>query len=342
MGLRKSQSTVFDVAAQAGVSIKTVSRVVNNEPNVRTATRDKVVSAINELGYEPNAAARGLSGKRSYALGLIYENPREFSYVGAVLKSALSACEELGYSLLLRPVTLPGQDLVPEVRKFVLQTRVDAIMLTAPVVDNPEVRQALDELQVPTAFIGPSLRTASGVNVFCDDRQASYDMTAHLIALGHRRIAFVKGHPDHSVSLKRLMGYQQALTDAGLPLRADWVTQGYFSFESGVTAAASLLEKTDRPTVIIASNDDMAAGVIFEARERGLNVPADLSVTGFDDTPLASHTWPPLTTIRQPIEAMTEHATRSLIARLQRPDQKASSLHFDCKVIIRGSSGPPL
>jgi LacI family transcriptional regulator len=333
-----SKSTIFDVAALSGVSIKTVSRVVNNEPNVREKTREKVQAAIAKLKYQPNAAARGLSGKRSFTIGLIYENPHEFSYVGAVLNGALHACEEEGYSLVLRPLTLPDPDLIQRVRAFVSQARLDGIVLPPPLADDAALLKELARLKIPCATLSPREAIEGTVSVMCEEEQASYELTNYVIEQGHELIGFIKGHPDHSATAKRLAGYRRALKDHGLEYSARRVKQGYFDFDSGKKCAAALLELEPSPTVVIASNDDMAAGVIFEAQERGLTVPQDLSVVGFDDTPLASHIWPTLTTVRQPIEQMADTATRMLITALRGNDDMPASASYQCEVVKRNST----
>ena len=330
--------TIFEVAEQAGVSIKTVSRVVNNEPNVRQATRDKVQDAVRRLRYRPNAAARSLSGRRSWMLGLVYENPHEFSYMKDVLDGALSACEEREYSLLLRPLTLPSQDLVEHIERFVTQARVEGIILPAPMGDIPDLLRLLRKMEIPFAAIAPKAPATGQVNILCEDQEASLSLTEFLIERGHRAIGFIKGDPDHGAADKRFAGYRQALRRHGIRYVERLVRQGYFDFDSGKTAAAELLDLPEAPTAIIASNDDMAAGVLWEARQRGLSIPGDLSVVGFDDTPLASRLWPPLTTVRQPIKEMAETAARLLMDRLNGKAAHLPTAPFPCEIVVRESA----
>lgn len=337
----RTKATIFDVAEHSGVSIKTVSRVVNNEPNVRNKTREKVQAAIAKLDYQPNAAARGLSGRRSFTIGLIYENPNEFSYVGALLNGALHACEEEGYSLVLRPLTLPDPDLVQRVSAFAAQARLDGIVLPPPLADDKALLEELARLDIPCATLSPKVAHEGTISVMCEEEQASFELTTYVLEQGHEIIGFIKGHPEHGASDRRLAGYRRALKAHGVEYEAKRVKQGYFDFESGKKNGAKLLELEPRPTVIIASNDDMAAGVIFEAQERGLAVPQDLSVVGFDDTPLASHIWPTLTTVRQPIEQMADSATRMLINLLRGNRDVPSSESYQCEVVKRNSTTAP-
>ena len=337
-GTRTGKVTIFDVAARAGVSIKTVSRVVNDEANVREQTREKVLAAVRALRYKPNAAARALSGNRSRVVGLVYENAQEFGYTQNVLNGALAACEARGYALLLCPLRLPNADIVERVRDFAADARVEGIVLPAPIGDVPEVTGLLSGLQIPFAAIAPRQPLPGEINVACGDREATLALTEYLLRQGHRRIGFILGHPDHGASAERFAGYREALDARGVAFSPELVRQGYFDFASGKEAAGALLGLATPPTAIIASNDDMAAGVLFEARERGLSVPEDLSITGFDDTQIASRVWPSLTTARQPIAGMAETATTLLIERLNGEPAESPERPFECELIIREST----
>lgn len=335
-----TKPTIFNVADLAGVSIKTVSRVVNDEPNVQEKTRKKVQSAIKKLGYRPNLSARGLSGKRSYVIGLIYENPQEFSYVKDVLDGALAECEAQGYSLVLKPVTLAEGGVNEDIRRFATQTRMDGVLLPPPIGDLPGIEALLNEFDLPCAQLTPMTRISDSIVVTCDDELSSFELTRYVIGLGHERIGFVRGHPDHRASHDRYHGYERALEEASLPLVPELVRQGYFDFESGRAAAAELLQLSDCPTAIIASNDDMAAGVLHEAHEEGVAVPGALSVAGFDDTIISGRTWPPLTTVRQPIRDMTRMAASRLIERIKGQVEENEPPEFHCEVVERSSTGP--
>jgi LacI family transcriptional regulator len=333
-----SKVTIFDVAERASVSIKTVSRVVNREPNVRDETREKVLRAIADLDYRPNAAARGLSSKRSYVIGLIYENADEFSYMKDVLNGALKVCEASGFSLLLRPLTLPNPLLKNQVKQFLVEANIAGVVLPPPIGDIEDVRTTLKEVGVPYTTISPKREGAEVASVHCNDERATFALTEFLLAQGHERIGFIKGHPDHVASQDRLRGYQLALRAHGVKTTAKLVKQGYFDFDSGRQAAGKLLDLNEPPSAILASSDDMAAGAIFEARERKLSIPEDVSIVGFDDTPVASRLWPPLTTVRQPIMEMAESATGLLIKHLQGEEIRNPDSAFDCELVIRESS----
>ena len=330
-------ATIREVAHRAGVSIKTVSRVLNNEPNVRPETRKRVQKAVSDLDYEPLPAARGLAGRRTFSIGLLYENPHEFSYIHRLLEGAYAACEAKGHALLLRPCTA---DLTPAtVRQFVRQTRVDGVLLTAPIADRSDVTSLLASSGVVFAQISPREINPDWTSVGPDDAAASRALTQHVLALGHRRIAFIKGDPKHGASHKRLAGHLSCLRDQGLEADPALIVEGNFDFDSGRRGLAALWQLPAPPTAVIACNDDTAAGVVVAAHERGIGVPGMLSVAGFDDSPTATHTWPALTTVRQPIAAIGFRATELLISTIG--GEPARQETFDCDLVSRASMARP-
>ena len=337
MRAKSSGATIREVAQHAGVSIKTVSRVVNNEPNVRPATRERVVNAISALDYEPHPAARGLAGHRTFSIGLLYENPHEFSYIHKLLEGAYAACEASGYALMLRPC---NEDPTPAlVRQFARQTRVDGLLLTAPIADRPDVISLLVESGIAFALISPRESNPDWISVNPDDVEAGRALTEHVLSLGHRRIGFVKGDAKHGASDRRLAGHLGCLRDHGLEVDPVLIVAGRFDFESGRRGFHVLWQVPNRPTAIIACNDDTAAGVVVAAHESGVDVPDQLSVAGFDDSPTATHTWPALTTVRQPIAAIASRATELLIAGLA--DEPPRQEIFPCDLVTRASMAEP-
>jgi LacI family transcriptional regulator len=231
-----------------------------------------------------------------------------------IQKGCWDVCHENGIRLLAQPVDVADPRVGDQVRGLVSETHVDGIILSSPVTDCDPVLRALESMDVPFVRISPGTNHALTSSVFMDDAQAADDMTTHLINAGHRRIGFIKGHTNHMASDDRLFGYRRALDRVGIPFEPHLVVDGEFDFDSGVRSARALLDLPDRPTAIFASNDDMAAGVLAVAHDRRINVPAELSVAGFDDTTLARTVWPPLTTIRQPMGELARTATEILIA----------------------------
>ncbi len=330
------KATITDVASLAGVSIKTVSRVINREANVREETRAKVLAAAQTLDYQPNQSARGLAGSRSFSIGMLYTNPEEFGYVKDNLFGAFSACRDAGYALLLHPCE-ETPDL-QEVRRFIRQTGVDGLILAAPLCDHAALLALLKEIDMPFAQIAPTQTASGACSVQCEEYDACYALTDYLLDLGHTRIGFIKGDPEHGSSERRYAGFRASMKAHHVSLDRSLVRQGHYDFESGRRCTNKLLDMAEPPTAIMASNDDMAAGVLFAAHERGIDVPNTLSVTGFDDTLTARHSWPPLTTVSQPIVDMSYAAAEMLIATLGAQGEKVKQKSFSCDVVIRGST----
>ncbi|MEO6340856.1 MAG: LacI family DNA-binding transcriptional regulator [Caulobacteraceae bacterium] len=330
--------TINDVAALAGVSIKTVSRVLNREPYVRAEVRERVQRAAETLKYKPNFAARALAGSRAYVLGLYYDNPSP-DYVNGVQFGAMRGCRAGGYHLLVEQIEGDGAVSREQVETALSAVRMDGVILSPPVCDRPEVLDALDRRGMRYVRIAPAAEFERSPYVYMDDRQAAYDMTVHLQKLGHERIGFVKGHAEHSASPLRHQGFLAAMADAGLLVRPEWVHSGNFSFRSGVGAGERLLNLPDPPTAVFASNDDMALGVMTVANRMQLGLPKALSVAGFDDSPIAQVVWPQLTTIRQPVAEMAFEAASMLIEGVAQGAETTGRL-LDFELVVRGSTGP--
>ncbi len=307
------RSNIRDVAARAGVAVKTVSRVLNGHPYVSTDTRERVEEAMRALEFRPSIAARILSGAKSNQIALIYDNHSPY-YMFQIQTGCWSRCQKDGIRLLAQPVDVADLRVGEQVRGLVSETHVDGIILSSPVTDCEPVLRALEMMDVPFVRISPGTNHALTSSVFMDDAQAADDMTTHLINHGHRRIGFIKGHPSHRASDDRLFGYRRALDRAGIAYEPQLVAEGTFDFDSGVQAAGVFLDLAEPPTAIFAANDDMAAGVLAVAHDRGIDLPARLSVAGFDDTTLARTVWPPLTTIHQPMFDLAYTATDILIS----------------------------
>lgn len=333
-----SRARIEDVAAAAGVSIKTVSRVMNREPNVRPETRQRVMLAAETLRYTPQASARSLAGNRSFNIALVYNNPSD-NYIMGVISGVLDTCACEQYHLMLSPAALETESLLASVDELMARSRPDGLILTPPLTDEPALLDRLTELAIPFARISPK-HARDGVSVAMDEPRAAEQMVEHLVALGHRRIAHIAGHPAHGASAWRLEGYRSGLARAGIRFDPALVAQGAFSFESGVIAAKQLLDLSPIPTAIFAANDDMAAGVLYVAHERGLRLPQDLSVCGFDDTPIARQLFPSLTTIHQPTREMGRIVTQTLLTYLRDP-RPAAAYRVAHTLMVRQSTGRP-
>jgi LacI family transcriptional regulator len=333
-------TTIRDVAKRAGVSVKTVSRVINDEPLVRPRTRACVQEAMQELGYTPNVLAQHLARGRSMVILLLF-NDATWAYLGNVVRGCLAVARSAGYSIIMHqfePAEVCAQQLVLE---MVAQRRVDGLLFTPPCDNAPDLLEDLRRRNVPHVRLTPHDRECPLPYVTADDRGGARDATRYLVTLGHRRIGFIVGNPAHSASHERLVGFREVVAECGLPFDAQLVPTGDWSFHSGIACARELLALRPRPTAIFASNDDMAAGVLSVARELGLIVPQDLSVIGFDDIPLAWEVSPPLTTVRQPIMDMARLACRLLIDAMTGRQIEALHHELPTELIVRESTGPP-
>jgi LacI family transcriptional regulator len=333
------RASIHEVASRAGVSIKTVSRVLNREPYVTQQTRERVLKAVSDLAYRPNVFARSLASERSFLLGLLFDNPSA-AYVAGVQFGALGQCREEGYHLIVEVLEVGDADVGERVKSLVQESALNGVILTPPLCDSREVLEALTRARTPFVRIAPDRPLPGAPQVSIDDKQAAYDMTAYLIGLGHRRIGFVRGHPGHGAAYLRYEGYCAALRAHRIEVRPELCVQGYFSYQSGMEAAEQLLGLAKRPTAIFASNDDMAAGVLSVAHKFNLKVPGDLSVAGFDDSLICQVIWPRLTTCRQPIAEMAAAAV-SMLARRAEGQGMEPAQRLDHKLIPRESTGPP-
>ncbi|ADG11535.1 LacI family DNA-binding transcriptional regulator [Caulobacter segnis] len=344
--------TIYDVAARAGVSIKTVSRVMNKEPNVRPAMRDRVLQAAGELGYSPNLSARSLAGSRSFVIAVFvdaaltidhWRSERGADYLSRIQLGATLECREAGYHLLIELIDHEGPQVRQEVAALLAALKPDGVILTPPSSDNAVVLELLDKAGTPHVRVGPERAEGLGPRVHMDDVAAAREMTEHLIGLGHRRIGFIIGEPRYGASQARREGYLAAMAAHDLPVSDGWVRQGDFTFQSGMAEAKALLALPDRPTAIFASNDDMALGCVAAIAEAGLMTPGDVSVAGFDDSPSARFSRPQLTTVRQPVAEMSSVAAKLLITRAKtnEPADRPQDLLLPFELIHRASTAPP-
>lgn len=334
-----SKITITDVAEHAGVSIKTVSRVLNREPNVSPETRKRVEQAIASLRYAPNPYARGLAGNRAFVIGLLYDNPCS-SYVIDIQRGALKVCQREHHDLLIHPCNFESSDLAAEVGPLLRQSKVDGFLLTPPLSDHKSLLAALRATDAPFTRVSPGDHAEAERSVFTNDRESCAEMTAYLVSLGHTSIAFIIGDPNHKAVAERYRGYADGLKSAGLPLDPRLVKQGFNTFQSGMQCGLEFLQEDSRPTAIFASNDEMAIGVMRVAHQAGLRIPADLSVVGFDDIPMGQHLFPALTTIRQPVEALAMKATELLLDQLRDAPVAKDLRVLESVIQIRESTGP--
>ena len=338
-------TTIKDVAELARVSQMTVSRVLNDQGAVKDTTRKRVLAAIRELKYRPNVMARNLAGRTGLFIGLIYRNP-SYGYLSEFLLGALDTCRHMGHYLIVEePLVDDNMVDIEQIEKRFLDMSIQALIVVPPLSDDPKLIDTLERTGISFVCVSPKLGEYAGPSVRMDDSEAAKDMTEYLLSLGHKRIALIKGPPDHKSSELRYRGFQEALNEAGETFHPDLVVSGDFTYVSGMQAAGELLKRNDPPTAIFACNDDMAAGAIAAAHQAGLSVPQDVSVVGFDDTANASATWPPLTTVRQPIREMArtsiEILSRQVAHKAAQTPSTPEKVRLDYELVIRSSSAPP-
>lgn len=348
MARRRQSVTIKHVAADAGVSLQTVSRVINNEPNVRDSMRERVQSSIDKLGYVPSIAAQRMSGSRSYLILSINDRERTIAdwrardgrdwidqmLLGGMLKSA-----EHGYRMMVELVDTHSDHVERELGNAISALQPDGVILTPPHSDNALMVDLLAERQIPFARIG-SRDTTPGIALAMDDKGAAVDATEHLIALGHERIGFIAGAQDYVLSHWRTDGWKAAMGAAGLPT-AGLLEIGDFGYDSGAAAARNLLSAEARPTAIIASSDHMAVATHDVAKRIGLKLPQDLSIISFDDTPVLRGADPAMTAVDQPIAQLAASAVESLILAKRGERSDEERIVLPAKLNIRASTTPP-
>ncbi len=340
-----SKPTIFDVAKVAGVSIKTVSRVVNHEPNVRASTRARVEKAIVELKYRPDQSARNLASPRSHLIGLVYDDPAAYDmpsggYILDLQQGALKACRAAFSELLIHPCDFRKKEVVVELKSLIEETRPAGIIVAAPLSNMQKIVHAIETTGTPCVRLSSGEDNGKHSSVSTNDREVCAEMTCYLAGLGHKRIAFITGDPDHAAVANRFLGYQDGLRESDLKFSERLVAAGDNSFGSGEACAAKLLKREKPPTAIFAANDDMAAGVIRAANRLGIDVPGQLSVAGFDDTALARLVDPALTTIRQPLVRMAERAALMLARGNDVDSGRNGQECIPASMKVRESTGP--
>ncbi|WP_207094963.1 LacI family DNA-binding transcriptional regulator [Novosphingobium sp. PY1] len=340
-GTISKRPTIVDIARVAGVTPKTVSRALNDAPHVSEKVRQKVKEAAEALDYHPNIAAQSLIARRSYLIGLTYERPSP-SYVVELQNGALSRLETGRYRLVVLPFS-QVTSRQEELGKLLLRAGLDGVLLAPPACDQSLLLDMLDRQKLPYARITPHSELDRGLVVAMDEVAAGEAVAAHLLTLGHRRVAIILGDPSHAASIGRMDGYRRAFEKAGIAIDQDLVVTGDFTFDVGYRVALELLRRSPRPTAILAQNDDMAVAAMAAARELGLAIPQEVSVAGFDNSEVSRTAWPQLTTVNQPVREMAWDAADRLIAALDGDSEVQEPRRRDHphELLIRASTVPP-
>jgi LacI family transcriptional regulator len=331
----KNRATIIDVAALAGVSWKTVSRVVNGEDCVRPETSARIRDAIAQLGYQPNAAARSLAGTRSFLIGAITANPSPH-YMVALHRGAAEACRTRGYHLALEEVHIGDPALSADFERNLMSAQFDGVFISPPATDSRIILDLLDKHGVRYIRLDPATELDRSDRIVADDESGVAALVRHLWDLGHRKFGLVNGPEAHRAAPVRREAYLAEIARLGGDPSDVGQAQGTFLFKSGFTGGKELLSAQNRPTAIFATNDEMAGGVVAAAGELGLRVPYDVAVAGFDDSDVAGYVWPPLTTIRQPIVDYSRIAVEMLIA--PKPEGGHRVIRLPVELVIRKST----
>ncbi|RNJ62343.1 MAG: LacI family DNA-binding transcriptional regulator [Porphyrobacter sp. IPPAS B-1204] len=329
--------TINDVARLSGVSKKTVSRVINRSALLSEDTRTKVEAVIAQLGYVPNPQARALALRHNFLLGLLHDNPNAQTVLN-FQEGVLDAIRETEFALVVRPVDRHSPTMLDDIRRFLEQQRLYGVLILPPISENDALAQLCLEMGCGYVRMGSAMLDDEDHIVASNDREMVSQAVDHLVELGHRKIALIEGPEGFRSAFERREGFMAAMQAHGLAVLPEWRVQGTYRFESGMAAATRLLEAADRPTAIFASNDEMAAGAFHAARLSDLKVPDDLSIIGFDDSPIAAHIWPPMTTVGWPVREMGRAAALKLIAP---DDPAAQAFRFPAKLVKRLSVAPP-
>ncbi len=346
MARRKQAVTIKHVAADAGVSLQTVSRVINKEPNVRPEMMARVQESIARLGYVPSIAAQRMSGSRSYLIMALNDRERTIEgwraregtdWVDQMLLGGMLTCAEHGYRLIVELVDTHSDHIERELSAAIAALQPDGVLLTPPHSANPEIVSLLDAAGIDLARIG-SLMEGPGFRLTMGDDIAAAMATRHLVELGHTRIGFIAGSLEYELSGWRVDGWRGAMAEAGLSIDR-MLAQGDFSIESGRACAPELIDAG--ATAIIASNDQMALATLEVARARGLSVPGDLSIISFDDTPVVRFAHPPLTAVEQPIAAVTARGVELIIGARAGREAPGEPVVVTPGLAVRESTAPP-
>ena len=347
MARRRQAVTIKHVAADAGVSLQTVSRVVNKDSGVRPEMMQRVQASIDKLGYVPSIAAQRMGGSRSYLILALNDRERTIAdwrarqgtaWFDQMMLGGMLTCAEHGYRLIVELVDTHSDHIERELLAAIAALQPDGVILTPPHSGNPLIINLLEAQGISFARIG-SLTDGPGIRLIMDDTRAARIATEHLLELGHRRIGFIAGPDEYELSAWRVDGWRGAMDAAGLATDG-LLVQGDFSHASGGVAASKLLALPEPPTAIIASNDQMTLATLELARERGLTVPDDLSLISFDDTPIIRLAHPPLTAIVQPIAEVTAQAVNLIIADLTNGATIPTPVTVPASMILRYSTSP--
>ena len=332
--------TINDVADLAGVSKKTVSRVINGSPAVNKSTRDGIQLIIDEIGYRPDPQARGLAFRRSYLVGLIYDNPNP-QYVVNVQLGILDGLRGTGFELVVHPCDRNSDNFIEDARKFIELQKLYGVVVTPSVSEDERLAEVLRDIGCEYVRIASVALDQEQRMIVTNDRIGGREAGKHLGELGHTRVAMVTGRRSFRSAHERRAGFEEGLGEFGVEVLPEYVAQGDYTFESGLARGAELIDLDPPPTAIFAANDEMAAGVMQSALIAGLKVPDELSVVGFDNFQTATRIWPRLTTVATPSRDVGMLAARQLLRAAHDPGMEPAPNQTMPRLVRRDSSRKP-
>lgn len=336
----RKKPTIRDVARHAGVSLKTVSRVLNQEPHVRPAMAERVNLAAKEIGFTRSAIARKLSLGRSQNLGVVMLDLPHWTWYSDVIIGVQHECHKRGYTVSIHPISSLDETQTASLHEVIESGSVDGLVLTHPWSSDIQFQEKLKSWDVNFVCMLTEGEKSLSPCVIDRDTAGSRVLTRHLMDLGHRHFAIATGMPNHAAVSSRLRGVLEVLDSA--PVEVSYVTfhNEIVSFEYGYRTAPEIMSQDPRPTAVIAGSDMMAAGILRYAHEAGIEVPAEFSVVGYGDVEIAHYVWPALTTMRQKTDAMAAKAAETLIALCENRKDYEDRVYFESELVVRGSSGP--
>ncbi len=333
--------TINDVADLAGVSKKTVSRVINESPLVNRGTREGIKAIIEGIGYIPDPQARGLAFRRSYLVGLIYDNPSP-QYVINIQHGILDVLRSTDFELVVHPCDRKSDTFIEDARKFIEQQKLYGVVLTPSVSEDERLAEVLREIGCAYIRIASIAVDMERRMIVTNDRIGGREAARHLAKLGHTRIAVVAGRRSFRSSHERRGGFEDGLAEFGIALPSNYVLQGDYTFESGLARGAEILDLDPPPTAVFAANDEMAAGVLQALHVAGQEAPNALSVIGFDDFQTATRTWPRLTTVHTPAREIGTLAAQRLLEFNDEETVEPGPNQTTPRLIVRESTGKPV
>ena len=343
-------ATMKDIASLSGVSVATVSYVLNGTKKLSPEVEARVLKAIEQTHYQPNTIAKSLRMKKTHIIGVLVEDICGMP-VPEIVDGINQYLENSGYQVLLSNLRLLEKlhnqyeqlphytDIVNQGMRLMENARVDGIIYVA--MHDRLITGIRHPVHIPMAYAYATTESDAILNVTYDNENSAYEITKHLIELGHKRIALIAGHPASSDAQLRLSGFRVAMDEAGIYVPAEYIRWGDWEYQSGIEQGDALMEMVVRPTAIFAMNDTMAAGCYRAIKNHKLHIPEDISVAGFDNREIAHLINPPLTTVELPNREIGYQAARRLLARIEKTESSPSAVMLRCQIIPRDSVAPP-